>query len=249
MAIGGNYGPLPVDLTPLSNLGDFITDQMEKKKAGAAFQQYIAQQLGAAGGAPLAAMGAPAPTAGAKLPTFAQGPGAIGQWAGSIQGNESGGNYAAVGPTHPKLGRALGAYQVMEANVAPWTKEALGREVTPDEFLANPKIQDTVFRHKFGQYVQKYGNPQDAASAWFTGKKYADAAAAGAKDVLGTRVQDYVSKFNRGLGTAGADVPIPTLPTAAPTTATAAADLPAPGATEAQFVVPPGGRAPAATEV
>src|SRR5215204_3927702 len=64
MAIGGNYGPLPVDLTPLSNLGDFITDQMEKKKAGAAFQQYVAQQLGAAGGAPLAAMGASAaPTA------------------------------------------------------------------------------------------------------------------------------------------------------------------------------------------
>jgi hypothetical protein len=54
------------------------------------------------------------------------------------------GDYSAIGPTNQKLGRPLGRYQVMEANIAPWSKQALGREVTPDEFLANPQIQDAV---------------------------------------------------------------------------------------------------------
>lgn len=108
------------------------------------------------------------------------------------------GDYGAVGPTNPKLGRALGRYQVMEANIGPWSKEALGREVTPQEFLENPKIQDAIFDHKFGSYVQKYGNPQDAASAWFTGQPLS--VGANRRDVLGTSGNQYVDKFTRALG-------------------------------------------------
>jgi hypothetical protein len=111
----------------------------------------------------------------------------------------SGGNYGAVGPTHPRLGRALGAYQVMEANVRPWTKEALGEEISPDDFLKNPQAQDAVFEKKFGSYVEKTGNPLDAASMWFTGKPRAEAA--GRKDSLGTSAETYVDRFAAALKT------------------------------------------------
>jgi hypothetical protein len=108
------------------------------------------------------------------------------------------GDYGAIGPTNKKLGRALGRYQIMEANIGPWSKEALGRAVTPQEFLADPKIQDAIFDHKFGSYVQKYGNPQDAASAWFTGQPLS--VGANRRDVLGTSGNEYVDKFTRALG-------------------------------------------------
>jgi hypothetical protein len=119
-------------------------------------------------------------------------------YAGAIKSIESGGKYDIVGPTHPKYGRALGAYQVMEANLPEWSKAALGREVSANEFLANPKVQDAVFQDRFGGYVQKYGNPQDAASAWFTGRPLAQGA--NARDALGTTGQSYVDKFTGALG-------------------------------------------------
>lgn len=134
---------------------------------------------------------------GSSLPTFAQGTD-IGRYASAIQSNESGGKYGIVGPTHPKYGRALGAYQVMESNLPSWSREALGREVSADEFLRSPQIQDTIFEKKFGQAVAKYGNPEDAASVWFTGRPLAQGA--NAKDVLGTTGAEYVRRFQTALG-------------------------------------------------
>lgn len=107
------------------------------------------------------------------------------------------GDYKAVGPTHPKLGRALGRYQVMEANVGPWSREALGREVSPEEFLASPEIQDAVFDHRFGQYAQQNG-PEGAAQAWFAGP--GGVGKLDRKDSLGTTVANYSSKFRQALG-------------------------------------------------
>jgi hypothetical protein len=121
------------------------------------------------------------------------------KYGNSIKSIESGGNYGAIGPKDEKLGRPLGAYQVMEANVGPWTKEILGKELTPDEFLANSTAQDAVFRGKFGQYIQQTGSAADAASMWHSGKPLAEAAAAGAKDSLGTATKDYVTRFTQGL--------------------------------------------------
>lgn len=117
----------------------------------------------------------------------------------SIESDGSGG-YSAIGPTHPELGRALGRYQVMEANIGPWSKAALGREVTADEFLSDPKLQDAVFDHRFGQYVEKYG-PEKAAQAWFAGE---GGIGTNRQDSLGTSVPEYVQKFNRALGQGGA---------------------------------------------
>lgn len=112
------------------------------------------------------------------------------------------GDYAAVGPTHSKLGRALGRYQIMEANIGPWSREALGREVTPAEFMANPQIQDAIFDHKFGTYVDQFG-PEGAAQAWFAGP--GGVGKTNRKDVLGTDVGSYGQKFMSALGPQGND--------------------------------------------
>jgi len=88
----------------------------------------------------------------------------------AISSIESGGNYKAIGPATRTGDRALGKYQVMSANVGPWSEEVLGRRVTPQEFISSPEIQDKIFQGKFGQYTEKYG-PEGAAKAWFAGEK------------------------------------------------------------------------------
>lgn len=114
----------------------------------------------------------------------------------SIESKGSG-DYGAIGPTHQKMGRALGRYQIMESNIGPWSREALGREVSAEEFMNNPQIQDAIFDKKFGSYVQKYG-PEGAAQAWFAGP--GGVGKTGRKDVLGTTVGEYGSKFVNALG-------------------------------------------------
>ncbi|MET4184961.1 hypothetical protein ABIB94_007090 [Bradyrhizobium sp. JR7.2] len=118
------------------------------------------------------------------------------RYADAISTVESGGNYREVGPHTGSMGRALGKYQVMSANVGPWSKEILGREVSPGEFISDPKIQDAIFEGKFGQYVDKYG-PDGAARAWFAGEK--GMKNPNAKDVFGTTVAEYSRRFNKAL--------------------------------------------------
>lgn len=127
--------------------------------------------------------------------------GAMGAFRNAISSIESGGNYGITGPVTKSGDRAYGKYQVMGANIPSWTKEALGQTLTPEQFLASPEAQDAVFDHRFGGYVQKYGNAQDAASAWFTGRPLAQAR--NASDVLGTTGQSYVDKFTAALSRAG----------------------------------------------
>lgn len=125
---------------------------------------------------------------------------AMQDWANAIASIESAGSggYSALGPVTRRGNRAYGKYQVMDFNVGPWTEKYVGRRMTPDEFLASPEAQEAVFQGEFGSYVQKYGNPQDAASAWFTGQPMSSGA--GRKDILGTSGSGYVAKFNRALG-------------------------------------------------
>jgi hypothetical protein len=94
--------------------------------------------------------------------------------------------------------QALGGYQVMRSNLASWTQGALGRSLSQSEFLSSPAAQDAVFAKYFGSSLSKFGNPQDAASVWFTGRPMATGA--GASDVLGTTGAQYVQKFNTALG-------------------------------------------------
>lgn len=122
-------------------------------------------------------------------------------WANAIASIESqgSGGYNAVGPVTQKGNRAYGKYQVMDFNIPSWTKKHLGQELTPDQFLRSPEAQDAVFKGEFGSSVAKYGNPQDAASVWFTGRPASEGA--NRSDILGTTGSKYVDKFNNALGT------------------------------------------------
>lgn len=111
----------------------------------------------------------------------------------AIKSIESSGNYQAQGPVTASGDRAYGAYQVMGANIGPWTEKHLGKRMTAQEFLADPSAQDTVFDAEFGSYVSKHGNAQDAASMWFSGRPLAKAG--NASDGM-TTVPEYVKKFN-----------------------------------------------------
>lgn len=162
-----------------------VQKQRQEMAADQAWAAMAKGQGGQAGAAP--PTGEPAPQPG----------GDIMQWRGAIKGNESGDRYDAVGPDTGR-GKAYGAYQVMDFNIGPWTQEVLGRPYTPQEFLADQKAQDAVFDAKFGGYVKQYGSPQAAARAWFAGPGGMNNA--GAKDVLGTSVDEYSRRFNAGMG-------------------------------------------------
>jgi hypothetical protein len=69
----------------------------------------------------------------------------------AIIGQESAGKFNIVNPHSG----ALGYGQVMPENVAPWSRAALGREVSGAEFLNNPDLQLLVIDHKLGQYFNR----------------------------------------------------------------------------------------------
>lgn len=146
--------------------------------------------------------GAMLPTVPGATPSPSDGPSSAGQKtadgdpASAIASVESkgSGDYAALGPVTKTGDRAYGKYQVMGANIGPWTKEAVGREMTPDEFLKNKEAQDAVFNTKF---PQGGNNNSDRASVWFTGKPLAQGA--GRSDGYLTGSQ-YVDHFNKALG-------------------------------------------------
>lgn len=118
-------------------------------------------------------------------------------YASAIAAIESGGKYGELGPVTRTGDRAYGKFQIMGSNIGPWTEAALGRRLTPQEFLASPQAQDAVFQHRFGQYANKYG-PEMAARAWFAGEKGMHNP--NAKDQLGTTVESYGRRFMGHLG-------------------------------------------------
>lgn len=63
---------------------------------------------------------------------------------------------------------ALGKYQILPNNVREWGREMGLGNVSPQEFLANPKLQEDMVHFKLNQYIQKYG-PAGAAAAWYGG--------------------------------------------------------------------------------
>lgn len=130
-------------------------------------------------------------------PLASQGTGGGGNYRAAIQKVESGGNYGALGPVTKSGDRAYGAYQVMGANIGPWTEKHFGRRLTADEFLASREAQDAVFDGEFGSYLRRFGNPQDAASMWFSGRKMSEAG--NASDGYNT-TPEYVRKFTEALG-------------------------------------------------
>ena len=121
-----------------------------------------------------------------------------------IAGIESGGAkdpYSLVGARTRTGDRAIGKYQVMGANVPSWTQAALSQSMTPEQFRASPDAQEAVFKHRFGQYVDKYGE-EGAARAWYGGEK--GMKNLGASDVHGRlTVGSYGQDYLKRLGAAG----------------------------------------------
>lgn len=87
----------------------------------------------------------------------------LGQFLAGLRQQESSGDYSAVN----SIG-ATGAYQVMPANIGPWTKAALGHADTQEQFLASKADQDATAAYELGPIFQKYG-PAGAASWWYSG--------------------------------------------------------------------------------
>jgi hypothetical protein len=93
-------------------------------------------------------------------------PGDLGRLMNAIRGQESGGNYRAYNPSG-----ASGAYQILKSNfvgAGGWDREALGRDVSYQEFMNSPQIQDAIARYKLGQYLKSRGMA-GAAATWYGG--------------------------------------------------------------------------------
>jgi hypothetical protein len=112
----------------------------------------------------------------------------------------SGGNYQARGPvveTGMYAGeRAMGAYQIMPGNLPQWSREALGREVSEEEFMSSPEIQDAIFLHQMKNSYERHGTWEDAASIWFTGQPVANSS--GRSDGY-MEAPEYIQRFSTAL--------------------------------------------------
>lgn len=97
---------------------------------------------------------------------------------------------------------AIGAYQVMYFNVAKWTREALGRTLTRDEFRNSNSAQDTVARYFLGKYMKQYGSWEEAAATWFSGSPNINSSASDG----GNTVVQYIAKVRKALGGVGSGV-------------------------------------------
>jgi hypothetical protein len=95
----------------------------------------------------------------------------------AIINQESNANFVAVNPDSGALGYA----QIMPENLPLWSREALGYEVTPDQFLANPDLQKQIIEHRITLYWQQAlmdskGDREKAilmvASRWYSGDPY-----------------------------------------------------------------------------
>ncbi len=121
-------------------------------------------------------------------------PASVKQAIANIESRGSG-DYKAVSPVNTNGQRAYGKYQVLASNIPQWSKNALGREVSVQEFLASPDIQEKVVDHEIKRLLAIY-SPDDVAAIWFSGKPLANNNRA---DVTGTSVPQYVTRFREEL--------------------------------------------------
>ncbi len=229
VALPAYRAPAPLDFSGLNAGLDDLRQAREKnrlleeaREIGQATQQPQnalmsgAQSSAGAAGREYSPYSAPASPAQSSFAASGRDYPTDNRYGSAIAGIETPGHkapYQAVGPVTRTGDRAYGKFQVMGANVGPWTQEILGRRMTPEEFQASPEAQEAVFKGKFGQYVQKTGNPQDAASMWFTGRPAAEGANRRASTPdgrpLGITGSEYVAKFNAGLGQGGGQPALP----------------------------------------
>lgn len=115
---------------------------------------------------------------------------------------ESGNNPRITGkviPSGPYAGdKAYGLYQVMGKNIPDWTEKALGRRMTPEEYLADTDAQHAVYNKIAGDNLRRYGNVPDAVSVWASGQPISGNKS---KDLVsGVPTSSYVDKFMQRMG-------------------------------------------------
>lgn len=86
------------------------------------------------------------------------------QFFNAIAQQESGGDYSAV---NPRTG-ALGRYQILSSNIDGWSRQYLGRAITPRQFRGSSQLQDQLARAVLQDYYTKWG-ARGAAAAWYSG--------------------------------------------------------------------------------
>lgn len=114
---------------------------------------------------------------------------------------ESGGAsnpYSLVGRETSRGDHALGKYQVMESNVGDWTREALGKRLTHQQFLSSPEAQERVASFRMNRMLNQGRSPEDIASIWFSGRPLSQAG--NVHDAYGTTPSVYVRKMMHGMG-------------------------------------------------
>jgi hypothetical protein len=121
--------------------------------------------------------------------------GDFGAFVQAIAGKESGGSYSA---RNPHSG-AMGKYQIMPSNIegpGGWDQEILGRNITTQQFMANPGLQDQIALGKLRQYYNKYG-VRGAASAWYSGdpNKWRNTSPQGGYPSIAAYVQDIIRRM------------------------------------------------------
>lgn len=119
----------------------------------------------------------------------------FGAFVKAIAGKESGGSYQA----RNRDSGAMGKYQIMPSNIegpGGWDMEILGRNITPEQFMANPALQDKIALGKLRQYYNKYG-PRGAASAWYSGdpNKWQNTSPQGGYPSIAAYVADIIRRM------------------------------------------------------
>lgn len=123
---------------------------------------------------------------------------------------ESGGNYHVVNG----IG-AVGAYQVMKANVPSWTRQALGYSMTWQQFRNSRAAQDAVARHILGGYLRRYG-AAGAASMWFSGQPNPNSGASDGGNTVSQYVRKVLSASGGGTIDSGGGSTAPGMPPVTP---------------------------------
>jgi len=201
----GKYGAL--DLMHFDIAGDKIPMGGGSWEGGLNPEQAKIWNLQAGGGVGGAGGDMQGPTAGTQVQQFTPE-----QRRNAIASIESAGSgdYGALGvwTGDPESGRdrAYGRYQIMGKNIPVWSKEVLGRAITPQEFMADPKLQDAIFDKKFGDYVAKHGEG-GAAQAWLGGE--GSIGKTDRQDALGTTIGSYANKYLTALGKPAGDTSNP----------------------------------------
>lgn len=101
---------------------------------------------------------------------------------------ESGDDYFAVSESvtdHHSIGR----YQIYESIIPFLTRNYLGYEMQPWEFLVNPRVQDLVFEFSTRETFGKYPTIDDVASFWISGWSFKKASQL--RTANGTTIERY----------------------------------------------------------